>query len=522
MRVIRRLAILSAVSLTSGVGLIASPTDVGAESAGLNAVIRVTGQPLSSLTTSPLALTPTFDPAITDYVLRCQAGVNVVHLTLTGAQGGAVSVAGNRGHNVSLQQTLIENQALVITATRAHELNGHGIESQEDNFDPQHVQYWIRCLPHDFPQLKVTRPGTPAPGWYLTSNVVAAAGSSPYAMVLDAHGTPVWYRKSDGGGPLDVTLLTDHSIAWMSVSGPFGEDPKGAFEVYDLRTRSTSWLPAPIPPTDGHELELMPSGHVMMLSTPLRPSVDLSVFGLGASATIVDCVVQELDRNRNLIWQWRASDHISPAESVAQPRNVVNGQVAYDIFHCNSVDSDPVSHNVVLSARHTDAVYLIDKASGKIAWKMGGNEIDPDHAVILTITGDPQGAFHAQHDARFEPQGDISLFDDQTWNPANVARAVEYHVDLTSRTAMLVWSFLSPDGRNSGATGSFERLGGGQDNVICWGFHAQSLFTEVDSSGRLEMNVTFPAGDVAYRVIKFAPGAVSHDLLRATAGSPQS
>ena len=198
-----------------------------------------------------------------------------------------------------------------------------------------------------FPQLSVTKPGSPPPGSYLTGNLTTAWGAGTFAIVLDANGTPVWYRRTATVGALDVTRLSDHSIAWMAFTGPFGTDLKGAFEVYDLRTRSTSWLAAPTPPTDCHELHLMSNGDLMLLSTPLTPNVDASAFGGSSSSTVVDCMLRSWIRKAT--WSGNGARPItSAAESTHPSLYVVGQQPAYDIFHCNSIDTDPISGNVVL------------------------------------------------------------------------------------------------------------------------------------------------------------------------------
>jgi hypothetical protein len=433
--------------------------------------------------------------------LRCQEGINTIQLTLTALPGRAINISGRSGTSIAVQESLFENQALVINATDPSANEG------------TRIQYWVRCLPHDFPRLSAIRPGAPSPGWYLTGNLNSVAGSSTYAMVLDANGTPVWYRKPAGQSAFDVTPLTDSTIAWKSTLPAWP-----SFEEYNLKTQTTRFLVAPIPPTDLHELEPMANGNLLMLAVPLTSDVDMSGLGFSSTATILDCVLQEVDGNGDLVWQWRASDHISAGESTRPSPTVAYGQNAYDPFHCNSMDTDPVTGNVLLSARNTDAVYLIDKSSGLIAWKMGGNAIHESGSQGLSIAGDQQGAFHAQHDARFEPNGDISLYDNQSGYPGLAARGAEYQVDTTLGTATLVWSFESPDGHNSSATGSFRRLNGGTDNVIGWGIKSGPLFTEVDSAGAVMLSVTFPDGELSYRVQKVGLSELDHDLLRATAG----
>lgn len=474
--------------------------------------VDVIGSSLGNIVTSPLTLTPAFDPTITDYVVRCQAGTNVLDATLF-AVGGTISAQRSRGASVNIQEDLVENEALVILAPAPRSL-GKNQRAQPEVIDESgRVQYWIRCLPHDFPQLNVTKPGNPSPGWVLTGNINVGGAAGVYAMVLDTNGTPVWYRNLPAPGVADVNLLPDGTIAWNRL----GLDPNGAFSDFNFRTQAIRSLAAPIPYTDFHELEPMSNGDLMMLSTDLRSGVDLTSLGLGSSATIQDCLLEEVSPSGRLVWQWRAGDHISPSQSL-HPFPVQGAPSVYDIYHCNSIDTDAASGSVLLSIRHTDAVYLINRASGAVIWKMGGNA-QSDGALRLTITHDPQGQFHLQHDARFQPDGNISLYDDQSLFPL-AARGAVYHINTSTKSASLVWSFQSPDGRNSAATGSFRRLDNGNDNVIGWGFMPNTLFTEVDSAGRVLLNVTFPVGQLAYRVDKVPYAALDHQLLRKTAGLP--
>jgi Arylsulfotransferase (ASST) len=459
--------------------------------------VRVTGGPLGNVTSSPLAISPVFAGTTTDYVLRCQAGINTIQLTLDSLSGGVITIGGRSGSSIVVQESLIENQALIITAP-----NPNGGTP---------IQFWIRCLPHDFPQLAVTKARPTPAGWYLTGNILSSGGGA-YAMVLDSNGTPVWYQNVSGSFVFNTTPLADGTIAWISSGDP-------GFEDYNLKTQTARWLTGPLG-TDVHELEEMSNGDLMMLSYVPKPNVDLTSLGLGSSVSILDCVVQEVGSDGQLVWEWRASDHIAVNESTHSPAVQWGDQTVYDLFHCNSIDTNLERSLVLLSARHADAVYLIDRSTGRTIWKMGGTPSNSDGAEIIAITGDPQGAFHAQHDARFEPNGDVSLYDNQSWDSTLAARGVEYHIDPNAATANLVWSYPSPDGQNSLATGSFRRLGGGADNIIGWGLKIGTLFSEVDAAGNLLLNVALPAGQFAYRVQKVGLAALDHDLLRASAGLP--
>ena len=128
-----------------------------------------TQPPLDSLTVSPLMLRPVFSPSIYDYAVVCSTGTNTLTLGMTAIAGGAVSLSAPVttawAPSASVPVSLTENQAAVVLAQDATGFT---------------QQYWIRCLPHDFPLVTAsTYPavGSPTPGWYLIGNLFVAAGS---------------------------------------------------------------------------------------------------------------------------------------------------------------------------------------------------------------------------------------------------------------------------------------------------------------------------------------------------------
>ena len=56
--------------------------------------------------------------------------------------------------------------------------------------------------------------------------------------------------------------------------------------------------------------------------------------------------------------------------SAASYERYVPGQ-PYDYFHLNSIQQLP-DGRILISSRHTWAVYSIEKKSGRIAWELGG------------------------------------------------------------------------------------------------------------------------------------------------------
>jgi hypothetical protein len=475
--------------------------------------------PLASLAVSPLTLSPAFAANTFDYAMHCASGTNSLTVTIAAKGRGTVQLTSPVSTAPSASQSVpvdvLENQAIVVLATDAQ---------------GRSAQYWIRCLPHDFPTLSVTphpSVGRPSPGWYLMSDNFVPNGVGYYAMIVDANGTPVWYRKTATGfNVINVSSYQHDQVAYMqNFTVGFGVDPNAEYDVYDLDTnQTTSVRTAGTGPTDLHEFYRRPNGNYLLLSYPVKSGVDLT--GLQGSPTpgpndnIVDCVVQEVDPQGNVVWQWTASDHIDPRTETTETVNAQNdnGTQVYDVFHCNSIDVNQQTGNLLVSARNLNAVFEIRRSDGRILWKLGGTPTNQDGAAIIAVHNDPDNGPVEQHDARYLPNGDISLFDDQG-HASLPARAVEYAVDLTNDTAHPVFTFTTPDAVSSCCMGDFRRYPDGH-SVIGWGLLMTAgapALTEINSAGRDVLDISI-AGGATYRGVKVPPNRFDIDVLRATAG----
>ncbi len=268
-------------------------------------------------------------------------------------------------------------------------------------------------------------------------------------------------------------------------------------------------------PTDGHEFRRLPNGDHLLLTYPIENNVDLvGLQAFGSSETVADCEVQEIDPSGNLVWSWLASEHIDPVlESIEPAISSVNDASVIDLFHCNSIEVDS-SGNLLLSSRHANALFYVDRATGTVLWKVGGSIYSKDRATHVQVVDDPESSFNLQHDARFLPNGDITLFDDHGAT-AGVARGVEYAIDHKANTATLAFQFLGTG--QSQFEGSFRRYQDG-DSVISWGYVPTDarILTEINARGEDVLDVAF-GGEVSYRAVKVPLSQLDIGMLRATA-----
>jgi hypothetical protein len=207
-----------------------------------------------------VSLVPSFSWSVHDYYVRCAAGTNALIVSMIASPGAESALLQPKISTSEPEQILAlrvdENQAIVATATR-------GTASTE---------YWVRCLPHDFPHLQMSPHADagiePRPGYYLVGNRQTLNGAGAYAMVLNASGVPVWYfHETRGPGVLNVDSVTKGAVSFVA---PGLHGAVFPYEIHQLSPWKTAYTDAPGTVFDEHELRALPNGDYLILSDPGR------------------------------------------------------------------------------------------------------------------------------------------------------------------------------------------------------------------------------------------------------------
>ncbi len=436
------------------------------------------------------ALFPAFDPGVSDYAVRCVAGTPV-RLWTTGP--ATVEVDGGAP---------VAGQSISLTA-------GQGFSFVVDTGAARSVHH-ARCLPADFPQTTVQRSGVPESEFVIVTTLDA---QHPYAIVFDTHGVPIWWMRPPQQ-VIDAKLLSTGNIAWARFD-LLVDDPRNGFEVRGLDGRLVSEHRTVGMATDVHDFVEVPNGDTLLLSYRPRDGVDLRPYVANgapdlADATVLDAEIQQVRPDGSVAWRWNSADHLSFDETLfwgpAYPLS--DSRFAQDPVHINSVELD--GDGLIISTRHTNAVYRIDRATGEVDWKLGGTAT-PDR---LAVVGDPFGVapFSAQHDARVLPDGTLTLHDNGTFASGRKPRAVRYRLDPAAGTATLLEALTGSDVPPSQCCGSARRLPGGSW-LIGWG--GLPRITEGKPGMAPTFELTWDAGGFSYRAVPVLPGVLSRASLRA-------
>jgi hypothetical protein len=470
-------------------------TENGGSSATVTVAVACLEQTtgIVELSTSPSLVPLAFDRTVDDYVLRCNNN-KPVEVTAFVAPGYTVKVAGQAPLTGAVQTTvpLKEDLEFIVTVSRG---------------DGEH-RYHVRCLPSDFPAWEYVRFDPPSHRFYVVAPTLGV-NAAKLVIIFDDHGVPVWWYEASES-PFDAKVFPDGTIGWTQ-----GTVPLVSAEIHELDGDLVrSFHAVPQADMDWHDLQELPNGDFLVLSYPIRDHVDLTPYGGGEDDEVFDGEVQEIDPAGNVVWSWDSKDHIGLAETGRWYSNAQShgpGDVR-DIVHINAVEPDGPDA-FLISLRHTDAVYKIDKATGNVIWKLGGTTIPKS----LTVLDDPYGSYPlgGQHDPRVLPDGTVTIHDNGTAIGGRAPRAVRYQIDEQAMTATLLEEVTDPEAPSSFCCGSARRSADGSW-LMSWG--GRSLVTEFNAEGNRTFSLGF-GGPVSYRATSAPDGLLDIDQLRADMNS---
>ncbi|MDP1676778.1 MAG: aryl-sulfate sulfotransferase [Bacteroidota bacterium] len=328
---------------------------------------------------------------------------------------------------------------------------------------PKQTMLSVDSLPSDLPKYKLDTTNNPAPGYYLLATVETVPSVGHYLMMFDNNGKVVKYKHVNHHA-YDFKVQPN---GLMSYGDPFSEwgyagGSRVVHRVLDSTfTEVDSFRAGNGYDADSHAFLMLPNGHVLIHAYDIQ-YFDLRnvVTGGSPNAIVVGSILQELDLQKRVVFQWRSWDYIPISETYMNAT-----ASAFDYIHINAYDIDS-DGNILVCFRNTCDIVKINRMTGEIMWRMGGKKNE------FTFIGENEtnkpAYYTFQHSFNRLPNGNFLLFDNGNLHKTVFSRAVEYKIDQINKTATMVWEFRHTPDVFAPARGSAQRLSNG-NTVIGWG-----------------------------------------------------
>jgi hypothetical protein len=323
------------------------------------------------------------------------------------------------------------------------------------------------------------------------------AGPGQYGpMILDGAGDLVWFKTIPHGSraaDLRVQSLEGRPVLtwWQDPLLAGGRSDAGiviadsSYQDIAIVRAGNGYQP------DLHAFEITPRGTALFtVYDAIR--CNLSPDGGPADGAVADTLFQEIDLRTGLVRsEWHALDHVALTDSY-QPIGHGGTPVSpWDFFHINAVSEHGA--DLLVDSRNTWAAYDVDASTGQIVWRLGGK-----HSTFALAPG---AAPAWQHDAREEPGGTISFFDNGgTPKVHSQSRVTVFALNAQTRTATLLSSFVHPTPLLAASQGDFQPQPGG-NWFVGWG--QEPFFSEYSPSGQLLFDAHLPALYQSYTALRF-------------------
>lgn len=344
---------------------------------------------------------------------------------------------------------------------------------------------------------KLTMTGAPTRGegpFFLSPSATGASQAGP--MIVDTRGQPVWFSPVAARGWAANFRVQRYRgkpvLTWWEGSVVPPGYGQGEGVIMDssytevARVRAGNGRQA-----DLHEFTLTPQGTALITCFPATVQADLTAVGGSRKGLVSESIIQEIDvASGRVLLEWRSLEHVAMSESYLLPPQ----SGVWDYMHANSVTLTPDGH-LLVSARHTFALYKLDRRTGRMIWRLGGKR--SNFAM-------GRGArFAWQHDARLWPGGKLTVFDDGAgWSATEPqSRGLVLHVDGARRTVKLAHAYVRQRRTRTSAMGSTQAL---PDGHVIVGFGLIPVISEFAGNGRVIAELHLPWGSNSYRGYRFA------------------
>lgn len=345
-------------------------------------------------------------------------------------------------------------------------------------------------LPQGYPEFNIDISNDVSDGYLFWGPMPIGKNNPGWLIIMDKNGTPVYFKETKTK-TYCFQPYPDGNLAYFDGS------------ILKYVSMDSSYIPVDTMGCIGcdrfdlHELRILENGHYLLAGFKYR-IVDMSLIvpGGNPAATIIDYLIEEIDPDGQVVFEWNTADHyeITDADDAV---DLTVSSIDPTSFCSIEVDTDTT---LILSMAHQNEVTKIDRRSGEIIWRMGGKNNE------FTFVNSTR-PFTRQHDVRRLGNGNITMMDGGLFSSPFYSRAVEYEIDEENKIATQIWEYDHNKTVQSTHKGSVQRLPNG-NTLIGWGGFggtnpAVPSATEVKPDGTKVYEISTPLLDGSYRIVKY-------------------
>lgn len=365
------------------------------------------------------------------------------------------------------------------------------LDKPANSTTPRHLQSDPN-LPEDFPQYYVSEKNNPGAGHYFVNALARDTGASEYNLIIDTTGFPVFYQHFPPHHR--ENFFTYHDQVELIT---YYDESLYKFVALNNNLEKVGTYAAINYFTDMHELILDDDGSYWLLGNDTH-TIDMSQIYPGGctSAVVTGTIIQKIDADSNLVFEWSSWDHFSILDADTDFMDLTKCQ--FDYSHGNALSFDSLG-NILLSSRNMSEITKIDAQTGDIIWRMGG------YHNQFTFTNDTV-PFKAQHNIQYLGNKLYSMFDNGNSRIPPFSRAITYQLDEVNMTATLTNDLRQNNPPDfTPFMGSNQLLGNGS-RLVGWAFNLQKYsLTQFGANGDIEFEIkpvdTFDL--ISYRAGKY-------------------
>jgi hypothetical protein len=334
----------------------------------------------------------------------------------------------------------------------------------------------------NYPSLTIIVDNNPSPRHLFLGPTQAGTG---HLLILDNELIPLFYKKVTGT-VFDFKQQANGKLTYNIY-------PVYSYGMNNSGIRDKQYITPLEFALDIHDLQVMGDGSYYVLGRD-HITIDMSQYVTGGdtAAILIAHTVHHMDADDNELWRWHSFEHYDILD-VDESIDLTNH--AIDWTHCNSIEVDP-DGNIIISTRNFNEITKIDRQTGEIIWRFGGERNQ------FQFINDNRG-FGRQHDARVLSNGNLALFDNGHLLIPQYSSYVEYEIDVQNFTATLIRRYSRNGTIYSQSRGGVQELSNG-NILISWDDIQNPLVSEISPEDSTEYEVRYDNHIHQYRAYKFS------------------